>query len=211
MRRSIATLPVGSYRWSLPQVIPSRDGPTLTVVPRHIPTNYLLGYFAGPLASNADFTALRIACAVLSGRLFTEVRVRRNLTYAIEAPFLDRGASAGGFYVTTTSPDTVLALISVEVRRLQTTTLTDDQLNRVISQFVTTYFLDNETNAAQANFLARHALYQGDYRSADHFIDGMRRVTPEDIRRVAGGYMRGTKFVYLGDPNQLSARTLRGL
>jgi zinc protease len=32
---------------------------------------------------------------VLSGALFGEIRSRRNLTYAVDAPFIDRGVSGG--------------------------------------------------------------------------------------------------------------------
>ncbi|GAC1631454.1 MAG: hypothetical protein NVS4B2_15420 [Chloroflexota bacterium] len=211
VRHSFGKLPRGSYRWSLPSAITPLEAATLTVVARPLPTNYILGLYAGPVASSADVSALRVACAVLSGRLFTEVRVRRNLTYAIDAPFLDHAAAAGGFYVTTTSPDTVLTLVAAEVRWLQTTTVAEDQLKRLVAQFVTTYFLENETNAAQANFLARHALYRGDYRAASRFVDDLRRVRPEDVRRVARQYIHGTRFVYLGDPTRVSPRAPIGL
>ncbi|GAC1459125.1 MAG: pitrilysin family protein [Gemmatimonadaceae bacterium] len=211
VRHSFGTLPHGSYRWSLPPAITPREVATITVVARSLPTNYILGLYAGPVASSTDAAALRVACAVLSGRLFTEVRTRRNLTYAIDAPFLDHAASAGGFYVTTTSPDTVLALIAAEVHSLQTTTVAEDQLKRLVAQFVTTYFLENETNAAQANFLARHALYSGDYRAARRFVDDLRRVSPEAVRYVARQYIHGTRFVYLGDPTVVSQHGPLGL
>jgi predicted Zn-dependent peptidase len=63
--------------------------------------------------------------------------------------------------------------------------------------------MKNETNADQANFLARAALYNGDYRAADRFVDDLRRVRPEDVRRVARDYMRNFRFVYIGDPSKL--------
>ena len=148
---------------------------------------------------------------MLAGRLFAEVRTRRNLTYAIDSPFLERAAGAGGFYVTTTSPDTVLSLIAAEVRRVQTTTLAPDQLSRLVAQFLTTYFLDNETNAAQATFLARHDLYQGGLGTSENFVDALRHVTPDDVRRVARKYISGTRFVYIGDPEKILPRATLGL
>ena len=81
-------------------------------------------------------------------------------------------------------------------------------LRRLVQQFITDYFLKNETNADQATFLARAALYQGDYRAADRFVEDLRRVRPEDVRRVARDYMRNFRFVYLGDPAKLSKEYL---
>ena len=76
-------------------------------------------------------------------------------------------------------------------------------MRRLVLQFVTDYFLKNETNADQATFLARAALYDGDYRAANRFVDDLRRVRPEDVRRVAREYMHNFRFVYIGDPAKL--------
>ena len=59
------------------------------------------------------------------------------------------------------------------------------------------------TYADQATFLARAALYDGDYRAANRFVDDLRRVRPEDVRRVAREYMHNFRFVYIGDPAKL--------
>jgi zinc protease len=75
-------------------------------------------------------------------------------------------------------------------------------------QFITEYFLDNETNAAQADFLARAQLYEGDYRTADRFVSDLRSVTPQAVQRVARRYMKGFRFAYVGDPSKLSPRTI---
>ena len=79
-------------------------------VSRPLPTNYILGRYPGPRAGTEDYYALRIATAVLSGQLFGEIRSRRNLTYAVDAPFIDRGVSGGGLYVTTSQPGLTVGL-----------------------------------------------------------------------------------------------------
>ena len=102
---TLANLPQGSYAWTLPARLP-QNGPAVVMEQRDLPTNYILGYFSGPLANTDDYHALRIATTVLTGRMFAEIRTRQNLTYDVHAPFLDRAASAGGLYVSTASPDT---------------------------------------------------------------------------------------------------------
>jgi zinc protease len=201
VRGSLARMPRGAYAWTLPQA-PAGAGAPLVVEARRLPTNYILGYYAGPPASSADLPALRVATSVLSGRLFQEIRSRRNLTYAVHAPLLDRGISAGGLYVTTVAPTEVLRIMREEVTRLQTELIDAAALPEMVGLFLTDYFLDNETNAAQADFLARAQLYKGSYREADNFVRALRAVTNEDIRRVARQYMRGMHWAYVGDPSQ---------
>jgi zinc protease len=202
VRNTIAQLPIGNYKWSPPPRIPERSA-AVVVESRVLPTNYLIGYYSGPLANTDDYQALRIATSVLTGRLFAQIRTRENLTYDVHAPFLDRAASAGGLYISTATPDTTLKLMRAAVTELQQGLLDRDGLERLEQQFLTEYFLDNETNGAQADFLARSQLYRGDYREADRFVEELRNVTPEAVRRVAQKYMRGIRFAYVGDPSKL--------
>lgn len=209
VRTTIGTLPRGAYAWTPPD--PPADLPGAYVIAqRTLPTNYLQGWFHGPKATSNDYAALRLACAVLSGRLFGEVRQRRNLTYSVNAPFEERAFSVGGLYVTTTQPDEVLAIMQQQIRALQDGTITDDGLEKLVQQFIVTYFLDNETNADQANMLARAELYQGDFRRASRFVNELRAVTATDIQRAARTYMTKVRWAYVGDPKKVTpARLLR--
>ena len=207
--RTLGKLPPGTYKWTLPDTLPVR-GAGFAIERRSLPTNYILGYYVGPPAGSKDYQALRVAAAVLSGQLFAEIRSRRNLTYAVDAPFVERAIASGGLYVTTVSPDTTLALMHQQVMALQQGTIDREALERLVQQFITEYFLNNETNAEQANFLARAQLYRGDFRIADLFVDELREVSPEDVQRVARRYMRDVRFGYVGDSLRLSARALRG-
>jgi zinc protease len=203
VQHTLGQLPKGNYTWSPPPQ-PSALGRALVVREAQLPTNYLLGYYPGPAARDPDYNALRIATAVLSGRFFTEIRSRRNLSYEVEAPFVERALSNGGVYVTTTDPNQTLELMRGEIDHLQRELIDPNGLDRLVQQFITDFFLKNETNGDQATFLARAQIYQGDYRAANRFVDDLRRVRPEDVRRVARQYMHDFRFVYLGKPDALS-------
>jgi zinc protease len=209
VRETLGRMPKGNYVWTLPD--PPADLPSAYVVEkRTLPTNYLQGYFHGPKATSKDYPALRLACAVLSGRLFAEVRGRRNLTYSVNAPFVERAFSLGGLYVTTTQPDEVLTIMQQQITSLRDGTITEDGLDRLVQQFIVTYFLDNETNADQANMLARAELYQGDFRRAAQFVEELRAVTPDQIQQAARTYMSKVRWAYVGDPSKVTpARMLR--
>ena len=205
--QTIGQLPRGNYKWAIPPRIPELQT-ALVIERRQLPTNYILGYYSGPLANGRDYQALRVATSVLTGRMFAEIRSRQSLTYDVHAPFVDRAATAGGLFVSTVSPDTTLKLMRAAIVDLQQGTLDPAGLKQLEEQFITEYFLDNETNAAQADFLARAQLYAGDYREAERFVDTLKSVTPEDIQRVARKYMKGFRFAYVGDPSKLNPRTI---
>jgi zinc protease len=208
---TLGTLPRGSYEWSAPVAAPVHDG-TLAVVQRSLPTNYLLGRFTGPSAAEwKDYQALRVAMAILSGRLFNEIRALHNLTYAVDAMFTDRAISSGGIYITTVFPDSALTLIRREVVRLQTDLVEPSALGRLVQGFLTEYFLNNETNAEQGDFLARAALYRGDYQAAGEFVEELRRVSPQDVRRVARQYIRALQWAYIGNPGRITSARATGL
>lgn len=210
VRTSLATLPAGNFRWQPPPAGAERPGSSVHILPRRLPTNYILGWWEGPPAGHADVPALRVASAILSGRLFAEVRSRRNLTYAVEARFRDHALTSGGLYVTTTRPDTTLGIMRTEIRNLQTFTIPTENLRPLIQQFLTEYFLDNESSGAQADFLARSELYRGDFRAAERFVADLRAVTGEDVQRVARTYMRNIRFAYVGNPQQVNRFRLMG-
>jgi len=205
---TFGTLPAGTYSWKVPEALGPRTGSNVHVVSRRLPTNYILGWWSGPSAGAADVPALRVATAILQGRLFAEVRSRRNLTYAVEARFRDRAVTSGGLYVTTTRPDETLRVMREQVQGLQEELIPTQALAPLVQQFITEYFLDNETSGAQADFLARAELYRGDYRAGDRFVADLRAVTGEDVQRVAREWMRSMRFTYIGNPSQLNRFTL---
>ena len=207
VRATIGTLPRGNYSWTPPPPPPD-GGRAVALDNRVLPTNYLLGYVPGPAATSRDYTALRVATAVLSGRLFTEVRSRRNLSYAVESPFQEHAYAVGGLYVTTVDPNAVLRIMRDELNALQNDQVEADGLKRLEQQFITEYYLKNETNADQANVLARAELYQGDYRAADRFMEELRRVTPADVERVARKYLTNFRFAFVGDTTKVDRALL---
>ncbi|MEP7380507.1 MAG: pitrilysin family protein [Gemmatimonadota bacterium] len=202
---TLARLPTGSYHWTLPDSLP-RTVASSYVVPRALPTNYIMGRYAGPRAGTKDYYALRLTAAVLAGQLFGEIRSRRNLTYAVDAPFVDRAVAAGGFYVTTVQPELTVEIMRQQLAALRTGTINDEALGRLVQQFLTQFYLDNETNANQADFLARSYLFDGDINAVARFEQQLRSVSPEDIQRAALQYVRDVRWVYIGDAGKVPTK-----
>ena len=200
---SLAQLPRGTYAWTLPDSLPTMK-PAITIEARQLPTNYLLGYVAGPPPTSKDYQALRIAASVLSGQLDGELRQRRNLTYAVNAPFREGGISSAGLYITTIAPNTALDVMRREIQLLQRELLNPEALAELVQQFLVRWYRTNETNAEQATGLARGLLYHGDWHAADRFIEDLRQVTPADVQRAAKTYFKNVRFAYVGDPSKIA-------
>jgi len=199
---TLGRLPRGDYHWTLPPAAPKLQARWL-VEHRAIPTNYMLGYFTGPPATERGYWAFRVATALLSSEIHHDVRTRRSLSYAAYAPFIDRAVPMGGAYASTPRPDQVLPLIVAAVQRLQQDEIDYFELSRFLDGYTFDYLAENASAADQADFLARAELYLGSYRRGDDFVKRLRSVTPGDVQNVALRYMSKIQYAYLGDTTRM--------
>src|SRR6266513_6468445 len=98
-----------------------------------------------------------------------------------------------------------------EIARLQHQAVDSDDIQAVVAQYLTTYYLGQETNAAQAAELAQYELVGGGWRNALQFLDKLRAVTPAEVQRVSQKYMRNIRFVVLGNPAQIDKSVFTGV
>ena len=207
IRRKVAetfgALPRGNYQ---EKELVSLDfsTPTVEVTSRTLPTNYVQGVFSAPSPANPDYFALQVATAILSDRVFEEVRVRRNLSYAPSAFLNKHGANTGGIYVSAVDANQAVGVMLDQIQRIQSEPVDDSDIEGVVGQYLTTYYVGQETNIAQGNDLAMYELIGGGWRNSVAFLDKIRAVKPEDVQRVARKYMRNMRFVVLGNPENIN-------
>jgi predicted Zn-dependent peptidase len=199
---SFGKLPRGRYR---PEPVPqlSFAASTVEITQRGLPTNYVQGLFAAPSLTATDIYPMQVASSVLRDRVFEEVRVKRNLSYAPNAFLSSQGANVGGIYVTAVDANQAVRVMLDQIRRLQTQPLNPIDITGVISQYLTTYYMGQETNAAQAANLAEYELIGGGWHNSFDTLTRLRAVTPAEVQRVAKKYMRNLRFVVLGDPKRV--------
>ena len=195
-------LPRGDYRQQPPPQL-SFAAPSVEVTQRGLPTNYIQGWFAAPSLTSEDIYPMRVASSILRDRVFEEVRVRRNLSYAPNAFLGSQGANIGGIYVTAVDANQAIRVMLGEIARLQNQQIEGDDITAIVAQYLTTYYMGQETNAAQAAELAQFELIGGGWRNSLNMIEHLRSVTPADVQRVARKYMRNIRFVVLGDPARI--------
>ncbi len=196
---SFGKLPKGDYKEpELPQIAFER--PTLDISERNLQTNYVKGVFAAPSLAHPDYYAMRVAMTMLQSRVYQSVRVQRNLSYAPNAEMDNSAANTANIYVTAVDANQSVALMLREIDSMKRELIDADQVEGIPGYFLTTYFLQQETNAAQVAELARYELYGGGWRRSLLFLDGIKNVTPADIRTVANKYFKNIRFFVVGDP-----------
>jgi zinc protease len=206
---SFGKLPRGNYvAEQVPQL--SFDKPTVDVTARNLPTNYVQGMFVAPPPSSPDIYPMRIVISILRDRIFQEVRAKRNLSYAPDAFLRNQGANVGGIYVTAVDANQSVSLMLNEIVRLQTQPVDDEDIQSVVAQYLTSYYMTQETNAAQASELAAFELLGGGWRNSTVFVEKMSAVTPDDVERVARKYVRNLRFVVIGNPKSINTQIFTG-
>jgi predicted Zn-dependent peptidase len=200
---SFGKLPKGAYK-ETPAAAFSFAQPTLDITTRALPTNYIQGVFDAPSLTNPDFYAMRVATTLLRDRVFEEVRVKRNLSYAPNADMNTFGVSTGNIYVTAVDANQAISVMLAEIKSLKDQTVEEREISGVTGQFLTTYYVGQETNAAQAGELAKYELIGGGWRNSFGFLDKVKQVTAADVQRVSQKYMKNLRFIVLGDPNAIN-------
>ncbi len=207
---AFGALPVGDYAPQYPAMV-SHAKSELHTVAQQMPTNYILGYFSAPSIRDADYYPMSMAMSILQQREFEEVRTKRNLSYAPSAYYQNQFANCANIYVTAVKPDTTIKVMLGEAKRLQTELISPKELRDKITVFLTSYYLQTETNAAQASFLARYELAGLGWQASEMFVDNMKKVTPEDVERVAQKYIKDIQFVVIGDPAKIDEKVFTSM
>ena len=143
---------------------------------------------------------MRVAMAVLQSRVYSEVRLKRQLSYAPNAELDTNGANTANIYVTTEDANQSVDVMLDEVEKMRTQLINEKAVSGIAGHFLTLYYMDQETNAAQARELGKYELIGGGWRNAFTFLDKVKEVTPQQVRTVSQKYMKNIRFVVIGDP-----------
>jgi len=196
---TLGKLPRGDYKET---EFPALDfsKATLDVTSRTLPTNYVQGVFNAPSLSSPDYYAMRVAVTVLQSRIYQEVRTKRQLSYAPNADLDSFAANTGNIYVTAVDANQAVSVMLNEVNNLKNDQIREDVVDGISGHFLTLYYIDQQTNAAQAGELAKYELIGGGWRNAFSFLEKIQAVTPAEVQAVAKKYMKNIRFVVVGNP-----------
>jgi zinc protease len=156
--------------------------------------HFVLG-FLGISYDHPDSYPLMVLGAALSGqggRLFSELRDKESLAYALDfmaQPNLDPGFI--GVYMGT-HPDkleTAIAAVLRELKKVKGEGLTGGEVERAKRYLIGNFEIGLQTNGAQANQMSLDELYGLGFDHYQRYPREIEKVTKEDVDRVAKKYL----------------------
>ena len=129
----------------------------------------------------------------MSSRLFQNVREKRGLAYAVFSG-LSAYRDAGSFTIyagcSNEAVGEVLDLVVEELRGVRQTPVPEAELRRAKDHLKGSLMLSLENTASRMSHLARQEIYFDRQFGLDETLEGIERVTPADVQRVAGDLFR---------------------
>jgi len=202
---AFGSLPKGNFQMKMPPM-ESFNEPSIKIVQRELPTNYIQGSYPAPMRTSEEGYTMNITSSILRDRVWEEVRTKRSLSYAPTSRYGNSLSNYGAIYVTAVDPDTTVKVMIGELQRLKDELIPERELENKKRQFITYYYLNNETNQNQATVLTFFELSGSGYEETNKFIEKLMKVTPKDIQSVATKYMNNLQFVLIGNPESLEVR-----
>jgi predicted Zn-dependent peptidase len=166
---------------------------------RELATNYLTGIVNAPTMASDEYVPYRLAINILSGNLFTEIRTKRNLSYAPGANTTNLQMPYASVYVSTTSPVESASIMLDQMKVLKMQTVTAESLTNLKNEFFTSSYIKEQSSGALATSLGQ-AEVLGGWKLAEELPGKINAVSKEQIVAAAQKYIHGINWSYLGDP-----------
>jgi len=175
-------------------------------------TNYLVARYLAPGMDDSLYYPFMRLTSFLSGSLFREVRVQRNLSYAPEADVRFNDVSYGEITISTTLPDSAWRVAKGEVVNFfRNFIISDESVKSGLSGWITSYYMREQTNESQAGRLGEAYLYTGSWKNAFGLVEGISSITPEQMNMAALRYLKNMTFVIVGDPSAVTSSEYLGV
>jgi predicted Zn-dependent peptidase len=171
---------------------------SLNIEPRKLATNYIIGVVNAPLYTSADFAANSLAVSAFSENLFTEIRTKKNLSYAPYAISIRQQMPYSYMYVSTTDPKASVEIMVNEINRILTKGFSEKEFIDTRNLYITSNYMKEESTDRMAAALGKGEIL-GNWKMDEEFIGKIQKTTPADMTNVFKKYIKGINWNYLGD------------
>ena len=197
IKKAFEKLPRGAAPPLVRAEEPPQRGERRVVLKKEAELPFLLLYYHAPTLKSPDSFALELLSVVLAGgrsaRLYHELVYQKRLARSIDADYSGVSIDPTGFTVTAqVMPGKGAQEVEREI---------DNLLEKVKSELISERELQKAKNQIEAAFVfAQDSIFgqamkigyyeaAGGWRQMNGYIDGIRKVTREDVRRVAQQYL----------------------
>lgn len=165
-------------------------------------SNIILGH-NGVTRGNPDYYAVQVMNYILGGggfssRVMDSIRNERGLAYSVYSYFAAEKSHGSFQFVMQTKNETALEAIQIardEIRRIREAPVNEQELNDAKDYLIGSFPLRFDTNRKVAGFLAQVEYYQLGLNYPEQYAGLIRKVTREDVQRVAKEYLRPEQLI----------------
>ena len=202
IKAAFQSLPAGAYT---PGSFPATTFGTApaAVEERAISTNYILGIMNAPAYNSPDYVPFMLSFSELHGLLFTEIRIRRHLSYAPDATLHAMLLPYSEIYVSTTDPKASVEVMEDCVRFMKrgNNNLKNRDLNQIKALYITGSYKRQQSTDALAEMLGQ-AETLGGWEIAEHLPDLIQHTSRAEMSAAFSKYIAGISWTYLGDKSK---------
>ena len=176
---------------------PEQQGERRAILKKEAELPFLLLFYHAPNLQNADSFALEVLSVVLAGgrssRLYHELVYEKRLVRGVDADYSRVSVDPMGFSITAQllpgiQPANVEREIYGLLEKLKSELITDRELQKAKNQIEAAFIFDQDSIFGQAMKIGYYEV-TGGWRQLNAYLDGIRKVTREDIQRVARQYL----------------------
>ncbi|MGE5218427.1 MAG: M16 family metallopeptidase [Chloroflexota bacterium] len=165
-------------------------------------SNIILGH-NGVARGNPDYYAVQVMNYILGGggfssRAMDSIRNERGLAYSVYSVFAAEKSYGSFQFVMQTKNETAseaIRLAKEEIRRIREEPVSEQELNDAKDYMIGSFPLRFDTNRKVAGFLAQVEYYQLGLDYPEQYSGLIRKVTREDVQRVAKQYLQPEKLI----------------
>jgi zinc protease len=171
--------------------------------------NIIMGHEGIP-RNHPDYYAIQVMNYILGGggfssRAMDSIRNQSGLAYSVYSYFSAEKSHGSFAFVMQTKNETAEEAIRIareEIRRIREQAVSEQELNEAKDYLTGSFPLRLDTNHKVANFLAQVEFFQLGLDYPDRYADLVRKVSREDVRRVAKEYLHPEKLITVIVGNQ---------
>ena len=171
--------------------------------------NLILGQ-SGVGRENPDYYSLQVMNYILGGggfssRAMDSIRNQRGLAYSVYSYFSAEKGRGTFQFVMQTKNETALQAIDIakeEIRRIRQAPVSETELNDAKDYLTGSFPLRFDTMGKVANFLAQVEYFELGLDYTERYPDLIRKITIDDINRVAQKYLEPEKMITVIVGNQ---------
>ena len=180
---------------------PEQQGERRVILKKEAELPFLLMFYHAPNLQSADSFALDVISVVLAGgrsaRLYHELVYEKRMVRGVDADYSRVSVDPMGFSITAQllpgiQPANVEREIYGSLEKIKSELITERELQKAKNQIEAAFIFDQDSIFGQAMKLGYYEI-TGGWRQLDTYLDGIRKVTREDIRRVARQYLDGDR------------------